>query len=117
MSPRRWTSPVESSMSAKRSVTTPLGNDRPVNPPTSLCGVRERVVERVERAVARDAHLERGVGRRVVDRERDAVVLAAPEQADLETVVLPICEFLCHVARLAGEGRRGHGASSCLGGG
>ena len=39
-SPSRWTRPVESSMSLKRSVTTPLGNEFPVNPATSLCRAR-----------------------------------------------------------------------------
>src|SRR3954462_11957861 len=117
-SPRRWTRLVESSMSTKRSVTTPLGNGAPVNPrqcrPGSGC-VRERVVEGVERLVPRHADLERIVGLRVVDRDDEAVVVAVPEEGHVDAVVLPVCEFFGHGGSLSLGARAYDEAARCLG--
>jgi hypothetical protein len=68
-------------------------------------GVRVRVMENVERAVA-VAHLddERVAGLAVRDRHRDAVVRLAPQQPDMDPVIVAAVE-LAH--RL--EGVDGHG--------
>src|SRR3954451_3721248 len=118
-SPSRWTRAVESSMSTKRSVTTPLGNGAPVNPRPSLepgsgC-VGEGVVEGVESVLPRHADLERVVGLRVADRDDDAVVVAVPEEGHVDAVVLPICEFFGHGRSLSPDARADHEAARCLG--
>src|SRR5919202_6213192 len=55
----------------------------------SLEGVDERVVEGVERPIARDGNLDAMPGLRVVDRDHHVVARRAPEQRDAQAVGAP----------------------------